>query len=326
MALRAAGLDGRERSSLDSIASAHGVSRETVRRARNELLQSLELQPGATSDLAYSLLSVHAPSEPTVDSPATARALRRLLTITGPLPWDEVMGAWARAGGKPPYSPLPSDVPSMRRWAKEVGGLEVSGTEPNAQKTMIGVTSAEELDRVGRFLLDTLGGQVGGIDRNELLELAESVGLKRTTIATTLSMHPAVKRVRRGMWALRGQREEAIRPSPISPIRSGRSKRVRPTTFHWNSDGSLSIEFSLPQGPSPVIAVPRAVSEIIEGREFQVEREGKPTHVTVRNGKLWGFGSLLSGTKTPSGTRVTIALDLMAGTANINAEGKGTSR
>lgn len=324
MALRAAGLDGPERSSLESIASDHGVSRETVRRARNELLQSLESQPGATSDLAYSLLSVHAPSEPTADSPATARALRRLLTITGPLPWDEVMGAWARAGGKPPYSPLPSDVPSMRRWAKEVGGLEISGTEPNAQKTTIGVTSAEELDRVGRFLLDTLGGQVGGIDRNELLELAENAGLKRTTIATTLSIHPAVMRVRRGMWALRGQRqEEAIRPSPM---RSRRSKRVRPTTFNWNSDGSLLIEFSLPQGPSPVIAVPRAVSEIIEGREFQVEREGKPMHVTVRNAKLWGFGPLLSEPKTPSGTRVTIALDLMAGTANINAEGKGTSR
>src|ERR1700754_3442529 len=109
MALRAVGLDaaGEDRASLDDIDAGLGVSRETVRRARNELLQAMQPTGGTTGNALYVLLSLSSPSEPSAASSATAtaRALRRLLTMTGPLPWDETLTAWARAGGKPPYSP-----------------------------------------------------------------------------------------------------------------------------------------------------------------------------------------------------------------------------
>lgn len=328
MALRAAGLDDAEgeRSSLDVIAAEVGVSRETVRRARNELLHAIEPPSGTTSDAMYLSLSLHAPSKPSADSPTTARALRRLLTMTGPLPWDEVLSAWARAGGKPPYSPLPADVASMRTWASEAGGFTVSAADVAARPVTIGAVLPEELDKVSQFLLDALREQPDGVDRRELLELADGAGLKPTTIATTLSIHPAVTRLGRGRWALRGRRRGA--PSEPARVAEPRRKgRARPTTFAWGADGSLMIEFSVPRSPSPVVAVPTAVSEIIEGREFGMDEGERPMRVTVRNARLWGFGPLLSELRVPGGTRVTISLNLLTGTATITqAEGKGMAR
>lgn len=327
MALRAAGLDyaDGERASLDAIAADLGVSRETVRRARNQLLHAIEPPAGTTSETVYSSLSLHAPSEPSADSPATARALRRLLTMTGPLRWDEVLSAWARAGGKPPYSPLPANVASMRTWASEAGGFTVSTAGTGPRPATIGAVLPEELDQVSQFLLDALREQPGGVDRSELLELAEAAGLKPTTIATALSIHPAVTRVGRGRWALRGQRQEAAsEPARVAePRRIGRS---RPTTFAWAADGALLIEFSIPRGPSPVVAVPKAVSDIIEGREFRVKEAKKPTRVAARNARLWGFGPALSELRMVTGARATIALDLLAGTATLTpAEGSEIS-
>lgn len=327
MALRAAGLDHAEgeRASLEVIATEVGVSRETVRRARTELLNAIKPPVGTTSDAMYSLLALEAPSEPSADSPATARALRRMLTMTGPLPWDEVMSAWARAGGKPPYRPLPADIASVRRWARDVGGFTLSATDADPRPVITAV-APEHLDQVSQFLLDALCEEPGGVSRRELLERAEGAGLKPSTIATTLSIHPAVTRVGRGMWALRGQRKEtASDRTPVSEPRAVR--RPRPTTFAWDADGSLLIEFSIPRGPSPVIAVPKAVAGIIEGRQFRVEEGQKPRRVTVRNARLWGFSPLLSELKMPGGARAIIALNLLAGTATITpAEGKGTSQ
>lgn len=327
MALRAVGLatTERRRASLDVIAADFGVSRETARRARNELLHAMQTLTGVTTDVVYSSLSLPAPGEPSAESPPTARALRRLLTMTGPLPWDEVLSGWARAGGKPPYSPLPADVASMQAWANAAGGLNVSPVDEDGRHVTIGTVLPEELDHVSQFLFDALRAQPGGVDRSVLLELAEQAGLKPTTIATTLSSHPAVIRLGRGRWALRGRRPSESRASSRvnEPLRP---ERVRPTTFAWALDGSLLIEFSIPRGPSPVVAVPKAVSEIVEGREFGLEGV-KPMRIAVRNARLWGFGPLLSELGLLGGARAAIALNLLAGTATIApAERTGTSR
>ena len=328
MALRAAGLDFIEgrRASLDVIAADVGVSRETVRRARNELLSALTPRSGTDTKAIYSSLSLPTPSAPSANSPATARALRRLLTMTGALRWDEVLSAWARAGGKPPYSPLPADVATMRAWSQKAGGFNVSGFDTTGGPAIIDVVESEELDHVSQFLLEMLRGQSGGVDRNVLLELAEQAGLKATTIATALSGHPAVMRVGRGMWALRGIRaSEAIESTRATDLR--RIARVRPTTFSWGTDGSLRIEFSIPRGPSPVIAVPKAIADIVEGREFVVELAEKPTRISVRNARLWGFGSLVSELGLSAGARATVALNLIAATAAVTpAERKDASQ
>lgn len=328
MALRASGLDAAEgvRASLEVIATDLGVSRETVRRARNELLNAIQPPIGSTSEEVYRSLSLSAPAEPSANSPATTRALRRMLSMTGALPWDEVLNAWARAGGRAPYSPLPADIATMRAWAAEAGGFAVPAVDAASGPVTIGVVLGEELDHVSQFLLESLRGKPEGVERSVLLDLAEKSGLKPTTIATTLSIHPAVMRVGRGRWALRGQQE--ISSTNVARVAEPhRAERVRPTSFAWSADGLLQIEFSVPRGPSPVIAVPRAVSGLVEGRNFGVEAEEKPMRIAVRNARLWGFGPALSGMELLGGARVTISLDLLASTATITAaEGEGAPR
>ena len=316
MALRAAGLGGDCHSeTLDAIAADAGKSRETVRRARNDLY--VALAAGARlKDLPiaarYSL-----PVSTALDgaeTPAIGRALRRLLTMTGPLPWDEVLAAWARARGRSPYTPLPTDTTRLRDWAEESGGLVLG--EASVGPVTIAVKVPEELDQVSQFLFDTLRGRPSGLDRSLLLELAASADLKPTTIATTLSQHPAVIRLGRGIWALRGS--QGAHPAAESAVpRSQKPARARPTSFGWAGDGSLRIEFSLPRGPSPVIAVPVAVADLVEGRDFNVQDSAKTARISVRNARLWGFGALVSELGLVAGTRATVALNLITGTAAV---------
>lgn len=307
MALRAAGLGpgGDTAESLEAIAAEFSVSRETVRRARIELMRALQPEP------AHALRAA--------SSPAIARALRRLLTMTGPLAWDEVLAAWARAGGKHPYAPLPTDTTSLRTWAEDSGGFVLS----EGERATVAVASPEALDQVSEFLRQTLRGQPGGVERTTILEAAEAALLRQTTVATALSSHPAVTRLARGTWALRGQAhaDESSRPLP----RSRPTRLTRPTSFGWARNGSLSIEFSMPRGPSPVIAVPTAISSLVEGREFAIGHGPKPVRLSVGNARLWGFGSLASELGISGGERAEILINLLTGTATLNpARGRET--
>jgi len=313
MALRAAGLDvlGGDRVSLDTIASEFGVSRETVRRGRNELLRRMAVP-------AEFLAQFSPPPEQSIESPATARALRRMLTMTGPMAWDEILSAWARAGGRPPYSPLPADIDSTRAWIGRAGGIAIAA-DPISGRLIASAIVPEALDKVGQFLYDNLAGQQTGLDRNALLDAAEGVGLRRTTIATTLSMHPAVARMGRATWCLRGNASMPALPVKPHAPEPYRATRVRPTSFVWEPDGALRLEFSLPRGPSPVVAVPRAIAELVEGRDFDVKLEVKPTRISVRNARLWGFGPLVSAAGLTSGSRAVVEMNLLANTATFCA-------
>lgn len=237
--------------------------------------------------------------------------------MTGPLAFDEVLSAWERAGGKPPYSPLPTDLLTMQAWANAVGGLAVSGSPAT-----IDVRRPEDLDQVSRFLQVALGAAPGGLDRADLLEAAAAAGLKQTTVATALSMHPAVRRVGQSIWALRGHTMRREPSSIVSVPR--RSRRLRPTSFTWASDGALKLEFSVPGGPSPVVAVPKAISELVEERQFTVAGTEKARQISVRNARLWGFAPLLAGAGLASGSRAVLTLNLLSGTATLNtAERQG---
>jgi hypothetical protein len=138
--------------------------------------------------------------------------------------------------------------------------------------------------------------------------------LKRTTIATTLSRHPALSRLGPGRWALRGTRVSSTDGQLAMPIRQ-KLDRPRPTSFSWSGDGWLQIEFSVPRGPSPVIAVPRAVSELVEDGEFEVLNASKPARISVRKARLWGFGPVIAEIGIVTGVRAVVALNLMNSTA-----------
>lgn len=314
LALRAAGLsDARsQRPSLDAIAGDSGVSRETVRRARNELVHRLSVH--TDERIEHLALGLVPPSVTTPDAAAVARALRRVLTMTGPMPWDKVLSAWARAAGKHPYLRLPSDTATMQDMAAQVGGFIVTPPRGIETSPTIAVAVPEQLDNVSQFLYDALKSHPSGVDRSVLLGEGEAAGLKPTTIATTLSQHPAVVRLGRGTWALRGDREPIPAPAE-STSPSLALHRSQPTVFSWDADGALVIEFSVPRGASPMVAVPKAVAEIIEGREFDIESRGKRARIKARGARLWGFGPLIEEFRVSPGQRVRIRLNLIDSTA-----------
>lgn len=311
MALRALNAEAGGQS-LESIATEFDVSRETVRRARNELVHRVSAA-GSREVVAH--LPEVAP--PTLNDPATARALRRLLTMTGPLRWDEVLVSWARANGKAPYVALPTDTKSVRKWVGLIGGVHASAEEP----LIVSTEWHEELDAVSTFLLDALAQRPRGLDRTELLALAVLAGLKVSTVATTLSIHPAVVRLGRGVWALRGH-VGAV--DPVEAVRHRRLERPRPTSFAWGQSGALELTFSIPRGPSPVLAVPKAVAGLVEGREFLAATDGRPARIAVKNAKLWGFDSLVSLAGLTPGERGVLSLNLIAGTASMIAVDRRT--
>lgn len=313
--MRAMGLDPArpEFESLDAIGADLGVSRETVRRARNELVNNLDKSDLAGSSELPPLRTSSA------DSPATARALRRLLTMTGPLRWDEIVSAWARAGGRAPYVSLPTSVESARQWVDSSSGLVVIPPAHEGVPFTLGVERPEGLDQVSEFLFETMRDRPGGIERAALLHAAEAAGLKASTVATSLSLHPAVTRLGRGMWMLRGRRR-IDRADRVAVAKSSRAQRVRPTSFSWDADGALVLEFS-PRGPSPVIAVPSAVATLVEGRQFVLD--DRDNHVVkIRNSRLWGFGPLVSQIGLNGGQRGRLELNLIAGTAHFTAADK----
>lgn len=311
MSLRALRLDG-DSESLDAIAAEFGVSRETVRRARNELLHRMGGDNEVGPEIAAILASAPNPPVQIGMGQKEGRSLRRLLTMTGPLSFDETLSAWARAAGKPPYGPLPTNLTAFQAWSDAEGGLVILEGSP----IMLAVDAPEPLDHVSRFLLQALGDKPNGVDRLDLLDASETAGLKSTTIATALSSHPAIVRLGRGRWGLRGH-TGAVGPEHAVKLRPVR--RPRPTSFSWTPDGALRIEFTVPQGPSPVVAVPKAVVDIVEGREFHSAQLGAAGRIIIKNARMWGFGPELNSAELKSGDRVSLALNLITGTAALAA-------
>lgn len=315
LAMRALGLtDVSARQSLDAIAADTGVSRETVRRARNALVVALREASPEHTDEARDALGLPPSNDPKTEMAAAGRALRRLLTMTGPLSWDEVLAAWERAGGRPPYTQLPTDMDTLQRWAEDAGGIDVSLPDG-----IVTATTPEPLDQVSQFFFTTLSRNPGGMERAQLLESAEQAGLKPSTIATALSQHPAIVRRGRGTWALRGRQSSDPIAAGSTGVPAQRRPRTRPTAFRWSASGELVIEFSIPRGPSPVIAVPQAVAEFVEGREFTLHSRSTKAHVSVGSAKLWGFGPMVAAIGLSPGQRAQLSLDLLTGTATLTS-------
>lgn len=315
MALRAAGFanDAPGAPSLDAIALEYGVSRETVRRAKNRLSDAIEelSRAGGGHESALDFLTSRTVRRGRSD--ATARALRRLLTMTGPLAWDEVLSAWARAGGKPPYLPLPTALPEMRSWISEIRGIDLTPVTTEPGKVVVSVREPEALDSLSGYLLSALRGKSEGVHRSVLLEESADHDLQASTVATALSQHPAVMRLGSGRWSLRGEKGSSTVAQTIHEPR--KRTRARPATFGWNPDATLFIEFSIPRGPSPVVAVPAAIADLINNRSFDIENSQRLSQISIGNARMWGFGALASDRGIASDSRARISLDLSNGTA-----------
>lgn len=255
----------------------------------------------------------------------SVRAVRRLLTMTGPLPWVDLLAAWSRGQGRPPHRPLPADVAVLTAWLAPMPGLRVrSSKELDGQPVVEAVPPDVDMDRTSALLHRALASEPAGLSRVELLEAATNAGLRGSSVAAALTYHPAVTNVSRARWALRTSPDQprfaAPADEPQTPsVRRPARARGRPTTYTWSAMGELLLEFSAPSGPSPVFAVPSAVASILEGRELPLAIPGKPATGTlaVRNARAWGFGSLLATFAPSPGDRFDLACDLVAGTATL---------
>lgn len=299
-----------ERESLEAIAERYGVSRETVRRARLALVRALDSNAAPAG----------APSGPTpapgLPDETVGRALRRLLTLTGPLAWDEILTAWSRARGREPYTPLPSTAtPEL---LQRLGEISIVEAGRQGEQPIMAAAGREPLDRVGAFLHATLGTRSAGLDRTEIVASAAKHGLRASTISTALSQHPALVRLSRGTWGIRGSRVTA--PSADAPLPARRKRtprRRRPTSFRWDPDGQLVIEFDVPTGPSPVIAIPRAVGEFLEGKAFVTDAQDRSGTIVVAGLRAWGFGRELRDLDLSPGSRAELHFDLTRERAHI---------
>lgn len=259
------------------------------------------------------------------DPDSTAcRAVRRLVTMTGPLPWADLLTAWASGGGRPPHRPLPTNVDVLTAWLAPVPGLSIRASDAlGGQPVVEAVDPPVDLDRTSDFLLRAIGQRPGGLGRAELLEAATRDGLRPANVAAALTYHPAVRKVGRGQWALRTSpdhgRDLAALVGEQPPVVAPRRARYRPVTFTWAPDGQLLLEFSAPSGPSPVLAVPSAVAPMLEGRELPLS--SPPREVTgtlvIRGARAWGFGPLMRDLGTTPGQRLQLSCDLVVRTATL---------
>lgn len=314
--------DGRPHALLDIASAIGGATAEQTRAAADELVaQSVArwlVVPGHTS--VWLTLA----SGPAAGSPS-GRAVRRLLTMTGPLPWVDLLAAWSRGQGRPPYVPLPTEVAVLTAWLAQMPGLRIRPSkELDGQPVVEAVPPDVDLDRTSALLQLALGPRPAGLSRAELLEAATNAGLRSSSVAAALTYHPAVTNVSRGRWALRTSPEQprfaASADEPQAPaVRRAARARSRPTTYTWSATGELLLQFSAPSGPSPVFAVPSAVASILEGRELPLAVPGKPAAgtLTVRNARAWGFGPLLATFARAPGDRFDLACDLLVGTATL---------
>lgn len=293
-----------------------GVPHEVSEDEQRTVVDELVLEQHARWLLTPRWASL--PAQSVADSP-TGRALRRVLTMTGPLVWADLLSAWARGAGKAPYEPLPARTDVLDAWVTGVPGLRLEA--PGGP--VAAVDPPVELDRTSTFLREALNGKPAGRERVELLEAAESAGLRRSGVAATLSHHPALVSVQRGRWALRtGSTAELAAPeAAVAAARGGRTRprKARPTTFTWTPAGELVLEISVPAGPSPVVAVPRAVADVLDGARLIVRTPHADAmgEMVVRSARAWGFGPALAACGVRPGERAALTCDLVAGAVTV---------
>lgn len=269
------------------------------------------------------------PQDGIATSPA-GRAMRRLVTMTGPLPWPDLLVAWARAGGRPPHGPLPPDVQVLTAWLTDVPGLRVRASTALAGHPVVEAADPPVgIDQVSSYLLTQMKGIPAGVERAELLERAGDAGLRPASIAAALTYHPAVISPVRGRWALRTSPEvptaSPTGPLVVLPAPRRRPTRSRPTSYTWAPSGELVLEFSAPPGPSPVVAIPAAVADLLDAVSFTVPVPGRDdATVTSRQARLWGFGPALTELGIGPGERVELICDLVAERATVVALRKVT--
>ncbi|CAL8973741.1 hypothetical protein CELL_01608 [Cellulomonas sp. T2.31MG-18] len=253
-----------------------------------------------------------------VDNPA-GRELRRLVTMTGPLPWADLLAAWGRAKGRAPYGSLPADVTVVEAWVDALPGVQIRASEVLGGPQVVEATGRPvELGKVDQFLLESLSEVPAGLARQDLLALAERAGLAASSASTVLTYHPALINPGRGLWALRPSPERSRhfrRPVAVSPTQ--RRAPRRPTTYSWTAAGELVLQISMPATPSPVVSIPAPIAEVVEGRELAITAPSVAGVMIVRGAKAWGFAAALSAIGARPGDRVDLICDLVMGTVTF---------
>jgi hypothetical protein len=254
------------------------------------------------------------------------RTLRRILAVIGPLPWASLLSAWQRQQGLRSFVPLPVEPQVLRAWLEGLGGFFIDDNQ-------VGVEDASRvaLDRTTRILVEVLAPFPAGMPRAEVLDRCEAAGLARATVALALTYHPALAHAGRDLWRLRTSPTREPTPELLEPDveaapglgKQGRTTRgTRAASYTWSANGALVLRAVYIGAPSPVLHVPAAVRELIQGRTFALWIAGAPADtpsvvLRVRGSNAWGFGPLLGAAGIGRNDLIEIHCDLVTGTAEL---------
>ena len=105
----------------------------------------------------------------------------------------------------------------------------------------------------------------------------------------------------------------------VAPVRRS---HARPTTYRWSPAGELVLNVSVPSGPSPVISVPKAIADILEGRALPLStpRRTRTPSLPSAIPRRGGSGRCLVVAGLTPGQRFDLTCDLIAGTATLTPE------
>ncbi len=312
-----------------ALGDLHGqLEQEAIDAGSLEQLEAALLEAGAVRLLPPGIRGrrylTSAVREP--DALPVPRTLRRTLAVIGPLPWASLLAAWQRQEGLRSFVPLPVEPHVLRAWLEGLAGFCV-----DANQVGVDDPSRVILDRTTRVLVEVLDPFPVGIPRAEVLDRCEAAGLSRATVALALTYHPALAHAGRDLWRLRMNpaRESAgelpeldVEATPGLGKRGRGTHGTRAASYTWSANGALVLRAVYTGAPSPVLHVPAAIRELIQGRSFPLWIAGAPADVPpamlrVRGSNAWGFGPLLGAAGIGRNDPIEIHCDLVTGTAKL---------
>ena len=229
--------------------------------------------------------------------------IRKMLAACGPLDVDSLCDGldrqvrFGRLPGLPPRDTLLAYLKNCEEF--DIDGVLVSARSP--------LLPEEELSRTELTLWKRLSEDGGGpLSRQQLRGSALDAGVDIAAFATAISYSPILQQYDHGRWAIRGKRLKSAKPRAERVRRDGRASR-----YTWDEHGRLRITSVLSSPESTVVSIPRAVREMLDGREFEaVAENGDPVGtIRVRAGRSWGYDRFLAQRGHESGELLSATFD-----------------
>jgi hypothetical protein len=203
----------------------------------------------------------------------------------------------------------------------EVRGLAtVSSNEVRATGTFDGVIEPGSAEAT---MLKVLRAHGSVLRWDRFHELCIAEGLNPTTAGIYMSISPIISRVARGIYALVGTK---IEPGVTEEIAADIARSRRTAAFGWTSRSTLwcAVEVSRNALTSGSVHLPNFVTNMIDGREWQIRFDGRQfgTTLKARNNFVWSLAKPLERLGAEPGDICILDFDLTASTVGLTVGGE----